>query len=70
MNTIYPIGTVYYGHQVYEEYAGKRPVGLPNGAYIYEEWKGYGVWYTADFCPCLTEDVPAETRTLHLLVAR
>ena len=68
MSNPYPIGTVYYGHQVYETYAGKRPRELPDGAYIYETWTGYTGWYTADFCPCLTEDVPVETRAMHLLL--
>lgn len=67
MASPYPIGIVYYGQQVMERYAGKRPRDLPEGAYIYEEWTGYTGWYTSDYCPCFTQDVPAITRTLHLL---
>lgn len=67
MSSTFPSGTVYYGHQIYMTYSGKRPRDLPDGAYIYEKWLFTVGWYTSDFCPCLIEDVPAETRTIRLL---
>ncbi|MDH1236519.1 hypothetical protein [Stutzerimonas stutzeri] len=68
MRSTFPIGTVYYGRQLYARYEGKRIKELPDGAYIYEIWFSYTGWYTADFCPCLVDDVPPEIRAMHLLL--
>lgn len=68
MISVLPSGTVYYGRQLYSRYEGKRPRELPDGAYIYEKWAGYIGWFTADYCPCLVDDVPPEIRAMHLLL--